>query len=111
MNVFDPGLQPERTELAWRRTTLAIALGSLVSLRLLPDVFGHALWVIPGCLGLVLCGLIWVGSRRRFHRISRTLIAGGVLHAENGAALAALGAFVAAIGLAALGLALALAWM
>ena len=53
----DPGLQPERTELSWRRTLLALAVGALVSVRVLPPVLGA--WTIAtGLLGvLVAVGL------------------------------------------------------
>lgn len=62
--VFDPGLQPERTDLAWRRTVLAIAVGALVSLRLLPSVLGP--WSLGiGLVGLLLAGASWVLARRR----------------------------------------------
>src|SRR5215207_484055 len=55
--LFDPGLQPERTELAWRRATLALIVGALVALRLLPPALGS--WsIIVGLAGLVLAAII-----------------------------------------------------
>jgi hypothetical protein len=63
--LFDPGLQPERTSLAWRRTVLALAVGSLVGLRLLPAAFGQPVWMLPGLLGLMVCGYLWTAIRRR----------------------------------------------
>ncbi len=62
----DRGLQPERTSLAWRRTALSVAVGSLVGLRVLPPHLG--------VLGYVACavGLAWsldlaLTSARRYH--------------------------------------------
>lgn len=43
---FDPGLQPERTSLAWRRTVLSIAAGSLVSTRLLHESLGLSTFLV-----------------------------------------------------------------
>jgi hypothetical protein len=71
--LFDPGLQPERTELAWRRTVLAIALGAVVSLRLLPPVLG--VWSIAfGFAGLALAAAIWTLAHRRTAGIRRALL-------------------------------------
>ena len=63
----DPGLQPERTELAWRRTLLALAVGALVSVRVLPSVLGD--WTIAtGIGGVLAAAVLWFRVRRR-HRI------------------------------------------
>lgn len=62
---FDSGLQLERTSLSWRRTALSLALGSLVSLRLLPVWLGDVLWIVPGIAGLIVAALLWGVSRRR----------------------------------------------
>lgn len=74
--LYDPGLQPERTELAWRRTALAIAIGSLLSLRVfplvLPPAFG-AWGVVPGVVGVGTACLLWVAARRRQRRATAVL--------------------------------------
>ena len=76
--VFDPGLQPERTELAWRRTALAIGVGSLLALRILPAITPtpalQQAWLAPGILGLVFAVLLWVRARTRQVRINRALL-------------------------------------
>ncbi len=99
--LFDPGLQPERTELAWRRTALAVAIGSLLSLRVLPlalppsaEAWGFA----PGLLGLLAaCGL-WLAARRRQLRVSAVLTGASHGEAPGGGLLAALTALGSGFG-------------
>lgn len=59
-----PGLQPERTALAWRRTLLTLAGAALVALRLLPPVLG-APGVVIALAGFGAVAVLWVGSGRR----------------------------------------------
>lgn len=73
MMLFDPGLQPERTELAWRRTALALGAGSLVAARLLPEVFQHAAWAFAGLAGLIAATVLWVAARRRYRKVTDVL--------------------------------------
>lgn len=75
--VFDPGLQPERTELAWRRTTLALAVGSLVAVRLLPVELGDPWWAFAGLTGFALAVSLGVGERWRARRIQTLLLSEG----------------------------------
>ena len=65
----DPGLQPERTELAWRRTLLALAVGSLISIRVLLPVLGD--WALAtGAGGVLVAVLLWVLVRRRHRAVA-----------------------------------------
>jgi uncharacterized membrane protein YidH (DUF202 family) len=86
---FDPGLQPERTALAWTRTVLALVVGSAASLRLLPPVFGA--WSIGiGVLGLVATTVLWIASARRARQVRHALRVQGPL--PSGTLLTALAA-------------------
>ncbi|MFD6449057.1 DUF202 domain-containing protein [Promicromonospora sp. NPDC060204] len=94
-----PGLQPERTELAWRRTALSVAAVSLVGARLLPALFGSAVWLLPGLVGLMLAGYLLIASRRR-HGRRVPVPPRGPGHDSPGAGLLAVaGAIVVTIGL------------
>lgn len=76
--LFDPGLQPERTELAWRRTALAIGVGSLIALRVLPAIAPspglQQAWLAPGIVGVAFAMLLWLRSRARHARVTRALL-------------------------------------
>lgn len=60
----DAGLQRERTELAWRRTLLALAAGSLIAMRVLLDGFGGAA-IVVGAAGLTVAAALSVAAARR----------------------------------------------
>lgn len=73
--VFDPGLQPERTDLAWRRTTLALAVGAVLALRVLPPVLG--VWSLVAALaGFALTAVIGLVSGRRARTTRQALLRG-----------------------------------
>ena len=99
----DPGLQPERTELAWRRTALALAIGCLISIRLLPGALGDAIWALPGFLGLVASGGLWIAAQRRYRQTEAALAIAtdGLPDGRTGFALAAIAFVAAVLGLAA----------
>lgn len=73
-HVWDPGLQPERTVLAWRRIAIALLGMALVAPRFVWPVFGS--WaIVPS--GFVVVGAIavLVVSHRRYVRVHRGLTA------------------------------------
>ena len=71
----DPGLQAERTSLAWRRTALSVAVGSLIALRVLPPQLG-ALGYAVALLGLLWSVDLALTARRRYRDGSRLVRTG-----------------------------------
>lgn len=75
--LFDPGLQPERTELAWRRTVLAIGVGYLIVLRVLRPLSPGAgsAWLALGLAWVTFAVVLWSRARARHIHITRALLA------------------------------------
>jgi putative membrane protein len=96
--LFDVGLQLERTTLSWRRTGLAVAVGSLVSLRLLPEYLGGAAWIVPGLVGLAGALWMWATSRRRHERFMARIARGRTPRVDGGAPLCAIAAATSLVG-------------
>ena len=72
MTPFDPGLQPERTALAWRRTAQSLAVGSLAAGRLLEATARRCSWLLA-VIGVVLALGLLLAARRRAVVIDRAL--------------------------------------
>ncbi|WP_307840424.1 DUF202 domain-containing protein [Streptomyces sp. G44] len=60
----DPGLQPERTRLAWRRTTLSCTVAAVLAARAVL----HRGPTATGVLACALCLLLWLGFLTAAHR-------------------------------------------
>jgi uncharacterized membrane protein YidH (DUF202 family) len=76
--VYDAGLQPERTLLAWRRTCLSFALTSLVAVRFTVGVLGTTA-VIAGLLGVGLAVLAYTLTAWGYRRTHAALHTKGAL--------------------------------
>ena len=75
---YDSGLMPERTQLSWGRTVLALLVGGLLALRVLPPRLGA--WSFGASLViLALTGVVWVLARRRTAAVGRALRDAGEL--------------------------------
>jgi putative membrane protein len=70
--IFDPGMQPERTALAWRRTALAMGVGSIAALRVFPLAFG-AWALIPAGIAVAIAVAVFVLAQLRYRRNHRAL--------------------------------------
>ena len=67
---LSPGLQAERTLLAWRRTSLSVAAGGALLLHFTVERFGMV-GVAAGAAALCVAALAYVASRRRYGSVSR----------------------------------------
>ncbi|MFF3752762.1 DUF202 domain-containing protein [Streptomyces sp. NPDC002018] len=67
----DPGLQPERTRLAWRRTTLTCTVVAVLAVRRAIHRDGTGAAGAPVVAGLVV--LVWLGFLAVAHRRVRAL--------------------------------------
>ena len=72
--LFDPGLQPERTALAWRRTAISMAAGSLVALRIFAPSIG-ALAIVSAVLAFGITVVVFSAAELRYRRNHRALTA------------------------------------
>ena len=95
--LFYPGLQPERTELAWRRTALALTVGPLAAARLLAPQLG-VMTAVAALLGLVMGGSIAAAAWARHRSMRRALIDKASRHRPPGGALLLMTATVPFVG-------------
>ncbi|AGF72480.1 DUF202 domain-containing protein [Corynebacterium halotolerans] len=80
----DPGLQPERTTLAWARTTVSYAVSSAILLRWLPHFGPFVIALI--CL-MVLTALGIYASQRSRHQAAVRGLSVGRVRAQTGSVL------------------------
>jgi uncharacterized membrane protein YidH (DUF202 family) len=96
---YDPGLQPERTLLAWRRTCLALGLSAALAVRFAAETLGPAAAVL-GALGIGTALAAYLVSARRYRTAQAELRAAGRVPVD-GAALGLLTMTLLATGAAA----------
>jgi putative membrane protein len=101
--AHDPGLQAERTALAWRRTSLALAVAAIGAGRLAAPTLGALALALAG-VGLVQAVAVGYRAARRYRTVHRSLTARGDLSAvrTGGLPMAALAVGGAITGLLAL---------
>ncbi|MFT2817516.1 DUF202 domain-containing protein [Leifsonia sp. A12D58] len=97
---FDPGLQPERTFLAWQRTMLALGVASAAAVRFAAPQYGLASAMV-GLTGLGLALAAYVGVRYRYRRTHAELTESGSLRAVSAWPLAAVAGSIIMLGVAA----------
>lgn len=99
---IDPGLQSERTRLAWSRTSLAFLANGGLMLHAGHDADDWA-WLLPGSAVIAVSGLVYAAGEVRYRRV------GAAVHRNEPvtgtglvAATAAAALFAALMGVAAM---------
>jgi len=101
MRIFESGLQPERTLLAWRRTCLVLGLGVAVSIRF-GAIGDPVMALLIGVPSLALVGAAYALTSIRYHRATRALANDPTAAISEGRSIAAVALVAVLIGLAAL---------
>lgn len=96
---YDPGLQPERTLLAWKRTCLALGVAVAVAVRFAAETLGPLVAVV-GAAGIGTALAAYLVAARRYRETQDWLGATDRLPVD-GAALGLLTVTVLLVGLAA----------
>lgn len=97
---YDPGLQGERTSLAWTRTALALALAGAVVARLTVERLG-SIAVVISLAGVACAAAVALLAGARYRRTAASLHERGTVATDGRMlALAALSALTAGIGAA-----------
>ncbi|GAB3652756.1 DUF202 domain-containing protein [Glycomyces tarimensis] len=107
VGAWDPGRQPERNNLAWRRTALGITAGMAIGARLLTAPhpwLGIALPAAAVVTGAALFAAAGVRSRRLDRDLRAVPPGGGPSAAPSGRLLLVTAAFAALLAAAAAGL-------
>lgn len=92
----DPGLQPERTDLAWRRTALTLVTAACIFLRWMP-LHGWFTGTLVAASLLAALGIV-ATQRRRYHHQGRG-IGGAAMTANVKGTAAIAGSVVVLAGL------------
>lgn len=89
LSLFDDGLQPERTFLAWKRTMLLLAVASAAGARFTFETNGWAALIV-GVAGLAAAASSYLLANRRYLKLNRSLFRSN--NVETGGAMFVLAA-------------------
>lgn len=91
VEIWDPGLQSERTRLAWVRTAVALATGGLGGAGVSARAGLPSLALAAFALAALCGGILLVRTGMRFRRVQRALHGGGSIEDRSDPLIAWLG--------------------